>query len=124
MSQKINSSQVALAIMDNLKYQTSEIQKSVDTATKSVANNTKKIIQQDAPVRRGNYKKSWKVKKIKDGSYIIHSVKHYRLTHLLEHGHRLKNGAMSKAFPHIVNGEEYAQSELPKRIEKILKDNT
>lgn len=110
------------AIKDNLKYQTAEITSKVDKEAKNVAQQSKKIIQADSPVgRRGKYHKSWKIKKVK-GVYIIHSSKEYRLTHLLEHGHILRNGKMSKAIKHIANGEEYAQAELPARIEKILKE--
>ena len=119
---RVSSSEISVAILKNLQYQTTEIQKSVAKATRSVATNTKKVIQQEAPVRRGNYRKSWAIKKNSPSSYTVYSKK-YPLTHLLENGHILRNGKTSKPFKHISKGEEYAQSELPKQIEKILKDN-
>jgi len=42
----------------------------------------------------------------------------YRLTHLLENGHALRNGGRSKAYPHIKYGEELAQ----KRMEELAKE--
>ena len=112
------------SIQDNLKYQTNEIKSKVNKTTKKVAQETKSIIEKSSPVgRRGLYSKSWKVKKLKDGTYLVHSQKQYRLTHLLENGHILRNGKTSKAIAHISIGEEYAKNELPQRIEKVLKDN-
>ena len=101
------------SITDNLNQQTSRIIEKIDKETKKIS----------SPVRYGTYKSSFKLKKLKQGKYLIYSAKRYQLTHLLEHGHILKNGATSKAIPHIVKGEEYAQKELPAKIEKIIKEN-
>lgn len=43
---------------------------------------------------------------------------HFRLTHLLEYGHLLKNGGRSRAFPHIKYGDELAE----KRMSEVLKE--
>lgn len=51
----------------------------------------------------------------------------YRLTHLLEKGHRIvlhngvDTGRRTRAFPHIEYGEAIAKSLLPKLIEKVIK---
>lgn len=42
----------------------------------------------------------------------------YRLTHLLEHGHALRQGGRARAYPHIKYGEELAQ----RRMEELAKE--
>lgn len=111
------------SIMDNLNQQTSKIIEKIDKETKKISRQAIKIVQSSSPVRYGNYKSSFKLKKLKQGKYLIYSAKRYQLTHLLEHGHILRNGTTSKAIPHIIKGEEYAQKELPTKIEKIIKEN-
>lgn len=45
------------------------------------------------------------------------------LTHLLENGHQMPQGGRSKAYPHIIYGEELVEKELPELVEKAVKDN-
>lgn len=45
----------------------------------------------------------------------------YRKTHLLEHGHRNRDGTHARAFPHIRYGEELARKRLPELAEKAVK---
>lgn len=78
---------------------------------------------------RGKYSKSWAVKQEKSNwgtnSYIIYNKKHYRLTHLLEFGHVVKNGTKrvvgkAGAIPHIKPMEEWVQNQLPKLLVQKL----
>ncbi len=61
-----------------------------------------------------DYVKAWAIAKgdrgnTKSGAVWYVKPPHYRLTHLLEHGHRLRDGkSSSKAFPHIEYGETLA----------------
>ena len=45
----------------------------------------------------------------------------YRLTHLLEYGHKTRSGTRTKAQPHIKPVEEWAEREAMKEIEKAVK---
>lgn len=85
-----------------------------------VADDVKKDIQATAPIRKGKYVKSWGVKKVKENSnsinVVVHSEKHYQLTHLLEFGHALRNGGRSKAIPHIAPAEQRGIENFEKRI--------
>lgn len=70
----------------------------------------------------GPYYKSLKVRKAARGlnvtAYVYAEAPHYRLVHLLEHGHRAVNGSMVKARPHFEAGQEF----IDENIERIFKE--
>lgn len=79
----------------------------------------------------GKYSADWTVDpnpKKRTGAwqaYVVHNEKHYRLAHLLEKGHAIKDGTgrevgSAGAYEHIKPVEEWAQNELPQRIEKLI----
>lgn len=56
---------------------------------------------------------------------IVHNADHYRLAHLLEKGHAIRNGTgrtygNTRAFPHIKPVEEWAIQELPRKVEELI----
>ena len=78
-----------------------------------------------APKNTGKYAKSWRVKKAyespQDIRVVIHSAKQYRLAHLLEYGHVLKDRrgrpiGVAEAKPHIRPAELHAEKELMKKV--------
>lgn len=72
----------------------------------------------------GRYAKGWTTKKNRDGSVVVHNKTDYRLTHLLENGHVIKNkqGTYGRTHPikHIQPVEEWASDELPRRVMEDL----
>lgn len=59
--------------------------------------------------RRHPYANGWTVSAVR-GGYVVHNKRHYRLTHLLEHGHDVSNqwgatGHRAGAHPHIAPAE-------------------
>ncbi|MCQ2549917.1 MAG: hypothetical protein MJ134_07740 [Lachnospiraceae bacterium] len=76
--------------------------------------------------RTGKYRKSWDVRQEKYRTFtqtIVHAkAPHYRLTHLLENGHRTANGGMTREFPHIVTVNDNAQEEAVKRIIQVIEN--
>lgn len=46
----------------------------------------------------------------------------YRLTHLLENGHALRQGGRAKAYPHIKYGEELAKKRMMELGEEAVKN--
>lgn len=71
--------------------------------------------------RTGRYRRSWDVtvEKLRTFTTVIVHAKapSYRLTHLLENGHRKVNGSgMTTAYPHISIVNDKAQDEAIKRI--------
>ena len=95
----------------------------VQTRSEAVAGEARKRIQSDSRELTGRYRRSWAVAEEHirgmEAVYIVHNRRHYRLTHLLEHGHIIvKTGGRTRAFPHIGPAADWAQRELPKRIEE------
>lgn len=93
-----------------------------DIATKGM--NDLKNEKSTYQVRTGKYNKGWKVKKEKGNNYVkakIHNATDYQLTHLLENGHKTRNGGTTRAFKHIKPVEEYCVKEFSKEVEEIIK---
>lgn len=106
---------------------TREIKKAVDDVAKECLQEIKSHITFNNIT--GDYEKAMKIKTTKETrtgkikTWYVESP-HYRLTHLLERGHKKRNGKdETKAFPHIIYGEQLIEKELPKRVEEILNDN-
>lgn len=106
---------------------TEEIKKDI----KEVANETRVIIRNTSATKTGRYRRNWAVRKVLENANEIRMVVYnksptYRLTHLLEKGHKKSNhtGNVAPSPPggHIKPAEEWAQQELEKRIEKAVKE--
>ncbi|MGM9649723.1 MAG: HK97 gp10 family phage protein [Butyricicoccaceae bacterium] len=96
----------------------------VREAVTSVAKEAKEIAQSGAPVRTGEYKRGFSVKKTTEtGGKLVLTVHNRRkpsLTHLLEKGHAKRGGGRVEGRPHIAPAEEFAISELEERIRRGL----
>ena len=119
--------QLANAISEQLKA----FQNATDEVIKQAIDETGKSgraqLRNDSPKRTGAYSKSWafgpNVTKRNPHTYtrtLYAKSPHYRLTHLLEYGHRLvRNGRVIgrvRAIPHIAPVDEMVQEELEQRI--------
>ena len=104
-----------------------EIVKNTDACGKVVANAAAKELRQTSPKRTGKYAKSWGVTREdssfgENAKYIIHNKKHYRVAHLLEHGHVMANGKRTKAIPHIKPVEEQVIREYEKKVREAIEN--
>lgn len=102
-----------------------------DTTNEAIASASKESVQKlknTSPRRTGDYAKSWRVKKQKNGNGIegavVHNKDHYRLTHLLENGHVIRNAkgtyGRTRGIKHIAPVEEWANGELVETIERSI----
>lgn len=103
-----------------------EAKEALEEAAKSAAEATMNELRNTSP-GSGKYARSWNVKNqstLTNPSYIVHNVKHYRLTHLLEYGHMISNqfGTYGRepAQPHIGNAEQKGIVEFENLIHKKL----
>lgn len=114
---------------------TVEVAEALEKAVNNVKKQVVRKLKDTSPKRpgHGEYARSWtsqKTGKRARGVFLggvnvtVYNREHYRLTHLLEHGHvvRNKKGTYGRApaYPHIGPAEELAIEELPKEFEKGL----
>lgn len=120
---------LADAIMDELQNYadgvTVAVGEAVGKVIDEVNNEIAKHITFNQPT--GEYIKSFRVRKsakTKKGRSAIWYVAepHYRLTHLLENGHALRNGGRSREFPHIRYGEELGKKRMEELTEEAIKN--
>ena len=98
----------------------------IETMKKAVDRTSKQAVRDlkaSSPKRTGAYSRDWASKKRKNTnewaySKTVYNKKHYRLTHLLEKGHRKVNGGMVAARPHIAKVEQEAVNELYREIKE------
>ena len=95
------------------------MKKAVDKTSKQAVRDLKA----SSPKRTGAYSRDWAAKKRKNTnqwaySKTVYNKTHYRVTHLLEKGHRKVNGGMVAARPHIAKVEQDAVNELYKQIKE------
>lgn len=115
---------MAEAVMTNLYQYSDDVTKQVKTSVDVVAKEVNEEIKAHVTFKgTGKYVKAFRLKKTFENSqekrvtwYV--NVPHYRLTHLLENGHAIKQGGRARAFPHIKYGEELAQ----RRMEELARE--
>ena len=113
------------AIQEQLKEATQEIKDKINVEAKSIAKDVCNKLKRDSPKDTGDYAKDWVVNEVEGKffqgtfNYVVHNKKHYRLTHLLEHGHASRNGGRVKAYPHIEKISNIANAEFGRRVKEI-----
>lgn len=109
-------------IQKSLEEYGSKLRESVEKSAEKISKRTVQELKSKSPKRKGNYAKSWTVKKNEEAGYhsfVVHNKEHYRLTHLLEYGHQKINGGRTKAIPHIKDVEEQAIRDFEKEVTEL-----
>jgi len=119
MNRDIEIDDLAKAISQELESYSEEVTEKVKEVIDQVADEVMKEIKTHVKFKEisGDYVKAFRIKTLENTKYNKTKVWHvlkpfYRLTHLLEKGHALRNGKRSRAFPHIEYGEKLAQKRL------------
>ncbi len=119
---KIHPDELYSQMMRALSAYSDEVIESTEQAANIVSKELLANIRADSPVgSTGEYKKGWVRKKLKY-HYVIHNKNKPGLTHLLEHGHALKQGKRTQAIPHIKKNEEMAVEKLENLCIKIVSE--
>lgn len=132
MSYKFKSNEVGSAVGDLLYQYTADVQYGVIKLTDETADKLLRLIKDTAPVdwrkvkRRGKYKRSWKIKTTVDTFAVYERTVYaddgeYRLTHLLEFGHKTHSGGRTKAQSHIKPAADRMKDEYVKEIQNIVR---
>lgn len=104
-----------------LSEYSSELEDKIDLIAEDVVNEAVTELKTTSPKRHGKYARNWRFKKNAKGSYVIYNAAPtYRLTHLLENGHALRNGGRSRAIPHIKPVEEKLINSFERKVKEAI----
>ena len=124
----INIDQLAAEIAKGLADYSQDVVEKVNVSSEAVGKAAVKQLKQTSPKRPGSgkYAKSWTMKTEPEVGQphkrIVHvKAPHYRLTHLLEHGHAKKGGGRVEGKPHIRPAEEMVIQEFMQEVEEAIK---
>lgn len=123
---KIRADELAQAIVKELSEFENATEQAVKEAVDEAAKSAVAALKTDSPKRTGKYARSWKdkVDKSKNArvyTRIVYSKDpHYRLTHLLEKGHKARNGRFVSARVHISPAEQKAITDVIQGIKERI----
>lgn len=117
------------AIREQLTLLHEDIVERVDAEGEKSIKKLVKLTKASAPERTGKYRKAITYQKVtadlKACSKFVWGAKapHYRLTHLLVHGHQLARGGRAEGDPFLENALDTVLPEYEKNVEEALKND-
>ena len=122
----VNIDQLAAEIAKGLAEYSQDVVEKVNVSSEKVGKAAVKQLKSTSPKKSGKYAKSWAVKTEPEigqpHKRIVHvKAPHYRLTHLLEHGHAKAGGGRVEGKPHIRPAEEMVIQEFMAEVEEAIK---
>ena len=122
----VSIDQLAAEIAKGLADYSQDVVEKVNVSSERVGKTAVKQLKQTSPKRYGKYAKSWTMKTEPEvgqpHNRIVHvKAPHYRLTHLLEHGHAKAGGGRVEGKPHIRPAEEMVIQEFVAEVEEAIK---
>lgn len=123
---KVNNNDISNQIVNAMSQYSDAVKAEIQTELKSIADTALSKVKASSPRRTGKYQRGWRMMVETDGGTVKMTVyqkkPQYRLTHLLEEGHKKRGGrGFVSAKPHIREIEEWAEAEAMKKIEKAVK---
>jgi hypothetical protein len=126
VTKAIRPDQLVDEIMRVLRDYTSDVVDGINVAGDQIAKDGVKELKATSPKDTGDYAKSWRVKRqARPGQlsrFVVHvAAPHYRLTHLLEHGHAKRGGGRVAPKVHIAPVEKTLVDEYVRAVEEAIK---
>lgn len=121
--------------IDFAKIIQEEMQKYANVTTEEMARIAKEVakegnrkLKEQSPrgsgAYEGHYADEWRIKEVQldamSFTFVVHNKGKYRLTHLLEFGHQLRQGGRARPYPHIKKINDWCIREFEKRVEEML----
>lgn len=103
-----------------IKEYTAKVAETVRSEAERIAKAGAEELKRTSPKRTSKYAKGWAVKKTENEVFVYNKNKP-SLTHLLEHGHALKDGGRVSGKPHIRPVEEKMKKDFEQIIEEIAR---
>lgn len=126
MSHSVQIVDFEKSMKEILEAYADDVGQGVKTDVYAAAKLGMKIVRENAPVLSGFYQKNISLKKVGETSTKIVMVIYvkggvYRIAHLLEHGHRTRNGKKTKKIPHFAPAEKAIEEHLEKAVKIRVK---
>ncbi|MCM3241327.1 HK97 gp10 family phage protein [Cytobacillus oceanisediminis] len=118
-----NVTQLSNEITRLLRTYANGVQEGINVEAEEVGKEIVSELKTDpTPKLTGDYRKGWRVTKQgkRKVRVIVHNKDEYRLTHLLENGHALKNGGRAPAYPHIRPAEQRGIDKFLQGVERVI----
>ena len=134
-AKKIKPVNLDKAIAEILNQYGDDVYEVLDDCVKEVSDEATQKLRAVSTFATGGhtkYSSDWvndeTLKTTKKTERVVHNSKYYRLTHLLEKGHVVKNGRTritgetwsAGAYPHIAPVNDWATKELPRMVERKI----
>lgn len=132
MSARVTPNGLAKEILKELNQYTENVSEAVDEAVVDIAKESQRKLKAVRSVEGSNvwrkYPNGWTIKSKKrkgKREETVWNQRQYRLTHLLEHGHVIKNGTgrtygRTRSFVHIGPINDEAQEKLLKAVQEAI----
>lgn len=126
MAKTIKPADLGEAIAEQLALYGEEVTEAVDAAGLRAIKKLVKRTRDTAPVRTGGYFKAITYTAVKRPSGSVYTwgakAPHYRLTHLLVHGHEKQNGGRVDGDPFLQNALDEVLPEYEAEVEEALRN--
>lgn len=112
-------------LADVLDNYATDLRTAINADTEAAAQQLKKAISAEAPVKSGKLKKSWRVAKEYVGGIDLKTIVHstdFRKAHLLENGHLTRNGlTRTKPTYYVSKNAERIMKEYAATVAETIK---